>query len=331
MNLTGFQPNAARARVLDARMHAELAASLGHLAEVTASADAALALDIEAEASRLSAGRRVPADVFAAYFILTEALIDGDEAAARAALGRIAAAPERPAERTIHRAGAPEDDGLVRTLLARQGGPIKSFAAVTAEEAAAFDTLLKDAFALLSAAAPVLAEELSILLRGVLLARPSDPAVFNFDGASHYQFWGLVMLNPDHMPSTLKLAETLAHEVSHMLLFGMTVDEPLVLNPDEELFASPLREDLRPMDGIFHATYVSARMTMAMTALAACDALTEADRDAARRMAETDRRNFEAGDAVIRDHGRLSATGAEVLDAARDWMERAAAGTALPA
>lgn len=58
--------------------------------------------------------------------------------------------------------------------------------------------------------------------------------------------------------------ETLAHEGSHSFLFGLTMEEPLVRNPDDELFPSPLRQDRRPMDGIYHATYVSARMYYAL-------------------------------------------------------------------
>ena len=34
------------------------------------------------------------------------------------------------------------------------------------------------------------------------------------------------------------------------------IDELFVLNPDWERFPSPLREDPRPMDGIYHATFV---------------------------------------------------------------------------
>jgi HEXXH motif-containing protein len=47
------------------------------------------------------------------------------------------------------------------------------------------------------------------------------------------------------------VAEVLTHEAGHSLLFGLTVDEPLVLNLDDVLYPSPLREDPRPMDDIY--------------------------------------------------------------------------------
>ncbi len=52
----------------------------------------------------------------------------------------------------------------------------------------------------------------------------------------------------------------LLHETAHQLLFGLSLDQPVVENDVEERYASPLRPDPRPMDGIFHATFVCARM-----------------------------------------------------------------------
>lgn len=68
----------------------------------------------------------------------------------------------------------------------------------------------------------------------------------------------------------------LAHEAGHCLLFGLTIDEPLVLNDDNEMFLSPLRPDPWPMDGICHATLQSVRMAWAMEALGDSGLLTNA-------------------------------------------------------
>lgn len=55
--------------------------------------------------------------------------------------------------------------------------------------------------------------------------------------------------------------EHIVHEVSHIKLHAMFFQEKLVLNPDNELkFRAPIRDDLRPMLGVFHATFVLARM-----------------------------------------------------------------------
>ena len=86
-------------------------------------------------------------------------------------------------------------------------------------------------------------------------------------------------LTPPPRGRLLSLLETLAHEAAHSLLFGIQISGPLVLNPDDARFASPLRVDLRPMDGVYHATFVSARMHFAMQELLASGLLKgEADR-----------------------------------------------------
>jgi hypothetical protein len=74
------------------------------------------------------------------------------------------------------------------------------------------------------------------------------------------------------------------------------------------------------MDGIYHATYVSARMCWAMEALAASSNLSQTDRDNALKAAKTDRENYLKGLAVIDAHGDLSKSGQRILDNARGWM-----------
>ena len=155
----------------------------------------------------------------------------------------------------------------------------------------------------------------------MLFAQAPSGAAMEFDGASHYQFWGLLLLNPSHHHTPLGIAEVLAHEAGHSLLFGLTVDEPLVLNEDDELFISPLRPDPRPMDGIYHATFVSARMAWVMEALADSGLLTPAEQQHARNEAAKDRENFSKGWQTVVQHGRLSATGTQIIENAHRWVQ----------
>lgn len=99
-------------------------------------------------------------------------------------------------------------------------------------------------------------------------------------------------------------------------LFGLTIDEPLVLNDDRELFASPLRDDPRPMDGIYHATYVSARMHWAMAELLKCGKLGEEKAAQATDHLDANRRNFWSDYATVMPHARLSETGRLLLASA---------------
>jgi HEXXH motif-containing protein len=63
------------------------------------------------------------------------------------------------------------------------------------------------------------------------------------------------------------LAVSLAHEAAHSLLFGLAVGGQLTENDAAERYSSPLRRDPRPMEGVAHATYVTARMAYALEAM----------------------------------------------------------------
>ncbi|GEM_PF-4180333 len=54
--------------------------------------------------------------------------------------------------------------------------------------------------------------------------------------------------------------EHIVHEASHIHLNCLMAIDPLILNSPDDRYISPLRTDLRPMMGVFHAMYVSAKI-----------------------------------------------------------------------
>jgi HEXXH motif-containing protein len=184
---------------------------------------------------------------------------------------------------------------------------------------------LDSAFALLDAGFPGMAAEIRILLREIVVAAgPEDPKALTFDGASSFMLWGAILLNARGQKTVLDTAQALAHESGHNLLFGLSANGPLVDNPDDELFSSPLRKDPRPMDGVFHATYVVARMHQTLSRLLESSVLDGEQVAAAEADLAIHRRNFDAGDQVVREGGRLTNAGREAIGAARDYMTAAA-------
>jgi HEXXH motif-containing protein len=182
-----------------------------------------------------------------------------------------------------------------------------------------------EAFALLEAGFPEMSAEIRELLREIVVAAgPEDPKALTFDGASCYMLWGAILLNARGQKTVLDTAQALAHESGHNLLFGFSASGPLVENADDELFSSPLRKDPRPMDGVFHATYVVARMHQTLSRLIEAGVLNSEQTAAARTDLAAHTRNFEIGDAVVREGGRLTAVGRETIEAAREYMARAA-------
>lgn len=178
-----------------------------------------------------------------------------------------------------------------------------------------------EAFALLDAGFPEMAEEIRALLREIVVAAgPEDPKALTFDGASCYMLWGAILLNARGQKNVLDTAQALAHESGHNLLFGFSADGPLVENADDELFSSPLRKDPRPMDGVFHATYVVARMHQTLRRLLDSGVLNSEQTIAAESDLAAHKQNFAIGDAVVREGGRLTEAGRDVIEAAREYM-----------
>jgi hypothetical protein len=180
---------------------------------------------------------------------------------------------------------------------------------------------IRDAFALLNSGDPELAGEIRALLREIVLATGSkDPKAYTFDGASSFMLWGAIILNADRSDGAIGMVQMLAHESAHNLLFGFSADEALVENSPEELFPSPLRKDPRPMDGIYHATFVTARMYRGVRQLLETGILDATAEEKARKDLADNARLFKKGIETVRQFGKLTAVGEAVMRGASDYM-----------
>ena len=322
-----FEPSLERGRFLDRSVHEDLLGSLRHIAEATVQTPIPHVL--APVLARLERGQRLPPEAFGLYFELGQRLLERDVVRAIGAATLLARCEPRRGGLRVMARGSEQAAGLDSVFNLRLGREAEVFAPVTHEEAEGFAVRLHEGLELLRQGLPGLHGEITAFLSHVIVAQAPQGAAMEFDGASHYQFWGLLLLNPRHHRNRLAVAEVLAHESGHSILFGMTRDEPLVYNPDDELFVSPLRVDPRPMDGILHATYVSARMAWTMEALADSGVLTPEEEAQARAAAQTDRENFHKGLGTVRAHGQLSGLGQAVIDAAEQWMEATSAQAAV--
>ncbi len=145
----------------------------------------------------------------------------------------------------------------------------------------------------------------------------------DFSGASSFALWGAIFLNTDEHDDAAEIAQALAHEAGHLLLFAEAVDGPLVENPESERFSSPLRHDPRPMDGIFHATFVTARMHLAARAIYERGGLSDTDKERLRQAIFTHEMNFDGGVETLRQHAALTKLGYETLSGAEEYMATA--------
>jgi hypothetical protein len=183
---------------------------------------------------------------------------------------------------------------------------------------------VEEGLSLLRLADPDWHDEVRSLLPMVVVGSgPLDTADM-FNGASTFFFWGGSLINAQVRRSPVSIGDLLVHESSHLLLFGLSADGPLLSNGGEERYSSPLRADPRPIDGILHAGFVASRVHLLMCRLLDSGHLTK---DNERRA--VDRRDHNAKSAraalgVLNEHARPTELGEGVLDALRSyWAERA--------
>ncbi|HET7625096.1 MAG TPA: HEXXH motif-containing putative peptide modification protein [Verrucomicrobiae bacterium] len=191
----------------------------------------------------------------------------------------------------------------------------------TTEAVASCRAQIQDALALMEAGDPELAAEIRALVLEIILAAGiEDPKAMTFDGASAFMLWGAIMINANRRDGEIGMVQMLAHESAHNLLFGFCSKEPLVENSPDELFRSPLRVDPRPMEGIYHATFVTARMHRAVKHLIDSGILSGSSLEKARKDLAENARLFALGIETVRQHGKLSAMGAAIMQGASDYM-----------
>jgi hypothetical protein len=169
---------------------------------------------------------------------------------------------------------------------------------------------------LLAAHVPLWWAELQALLGTIILATTTKTGK-GFAGASAFDVWGAILINPAYRSDRLHLALTLVHESSHLKLFYAYLDDEIVLNAPEQVFSSPLRRTPRPMNGIYHAAFVLARMALFVADIGRAKAGARLFGDGANRALQDELArsisNFDSAYAIIREQGVLTEKGQQII------------------
>jgi len=318
-----FSPNAIRAQQLDLDMRSELAASLRYLVDKCHGEIPFDAQEVNRLADTLQEGALYPAKTFALYYDLVTAIFN-DQYDESAELFAKIISDQPLTEKLVtgldHSIGGP----IYSSLMVDEMPQGISFESPSEQVCRRFKENYEGALHLLGAALPELAGELKAIIHEVICVTGSPDDSGEFHGGSHFQLWGALFLNGGLHANRLEMAEVIAHESAHSLLFGFCTQESLVRNPDEELFPSPLRAEPRPMDGVYHATFVSARMHWAMSKLVESGLLTDEEIEFAHEAAAVDAKNFATGFETISAHGDLSQHGRQLIENAHHYICEAA-------
>ena len=326
VDLHSFGPSAERARFLDQRMRSRLADSLRHIWEEGSEVLQVPSDQFHKFLNQLEV-RPVSPLAFSFYSDTVVAIEEDNLDEASRLLREMISLPAHSGGILVNELGDPQQDPIAqryaRLLLDPDSDDSLKFEIFPPppEVAANCRRLIKEALDLMDAGDPELAAEIRALLREIVLAAGSlESKVMTFDGASAFMLWGAIIINANQPKGELTMVQMLAHESSHNLLFGFSADESLVENSPDELFQSPLRVDPRPMDGIYHATFVVARMHRAVKGLLNSGILSATQKEIAEKELADNARLFAQGIETVDRFGKLTPLGKIVMEGAKAYM-----------
>jgi hypothetical protein len=324
--LVAFSPDGLRATFLCARMTEQLAQSVEEIVK-GCSPHIEFKERVARLPQRIRASSRVAPEVYCIYFDLLQAVRRDDLDTSARLLGEMDTRMDAPLPSFYSRWGALPESTARRYLTYVNVDPTTQINFKTLS-ASKFDTIRRvasDAFEVLDRVAPEIGAEIRSLVTEIVFA--SSVPKLSFGGATSFFCWGALFLNAERHHTLVAMIDGLTHESAHAHLFSLSLGESFVTNPDDELHPSPLRRDRRPLDGLFHATYVSARMHYALGHVIASGVLSENEESEARKALAASRIAFSEGLKTLNDYASLTPLGHQVMDAARSYMIEQ--GTAL--
>jgi HEXXH motif-containing protein len=309
-------------------MRESLAQSLAHIHAVAATQIGSVDKDVAEVLSEVRL-HRVRPGLFGRYYSLVLA-VHGRRYEDGAKLFReiVKLARERP---TLITAPFTDDAlGADKELFARLLSPSPEaqihLAPPTSDQWLDFEKNVEAALRLIEQADVALANEIRALVVQIVGAASSPQNDGrSFGGMSSGMLWGAIFLNVARYGTPLDMVEALIHEAAHHLLFGLSLDEPLVENSIEQRYGSPLRTDPRPMDGVFHATFICARIHYGYGRLRQLsNEFSETNQGLIDQRLHDHRQKFTDGLATVKRFGLMTPTGERLLAAASDYMRSAA-------
>lgn len=326
-----FYPSETIVQKFDQTTRERLADSLTYLADVCSEAFKLPPLKLDQTLDRIRTQSILP-ETLAAYYELVHAIQNNDFDFAESLFQEILESkPAGEVLEVIPFRPADTDRRSKRYLNQVDTDPENPFNIfpATQDDFDRAEQLINEALDLLKTESPALFEEIKALLKRVMIGSgPTEKGLHTFDGASAPGLWGAIILNATEPKDVVDMAQTLAHESCHNLLFGYCIDDRLVNNSDEERHRSPLRIDPRPLDGIYHATFVLARMHYAVATIALSQKLSPELKQKAQQEMKDRQQGFYDGLSTLNKHADYTQQGKTLIDAAERYMNDAR--TTLP-
>jgi len=133
---------------------------------------------------------------------------------------------------------------------------------------------------------------------------------------------GLIFINGEYDSSWVFLLDKYVHEAAHAYLFLINQEELLVLNDQKDLYPSPLREDERPMEGVYHAVFVLMNLLVALGMILEKEELVESDKKEIEAFIENYSNGLRKGYATVMQQGELTPVAKELLEEGYETVQQ---------
>lgn len=316
-----FTPSAGRARRFDHRLREVLAESIALLADAITAVDVVLGSRLRRGIDPLLLGPVSPI-AFALYSDLVRAASRDDFDTLRTLANAWCEPQFGSADRGEQIVNLTDDDlgvgnaaRVARVIDDEAEAPL-SPQSVAEESLTEFRFRFDEAMTLIRTVDPEVAGEIDVFCRRVILGEPR-PGTRNFGGGTTFFLWGATLINPQGSTNRIALVSELAHEATHALLFGLAEAKPLTTNSPDERYASPLRPEPRPLEGILHATVVLARVNHLLIKISREDDLSAEEREILQENIGRHARLCRSGMATVDSHARLTPEGHAIFESCR--------------
>jgi hypothetical protein len=125
-------------------------------------------------------------------------------------------------------------------------------------------------------------------------------------GGSSFDFFGLIHICYLYKWEKITVVlHFLVHEQGHLYVHLLSKDDPLIHNPLEK-YEAPLRVEERPLIGIYHATFVLARMQYVLSKALSYKVIPQSEWDYCEEMTDYFRKRCQVGLDIVRKHAQMT-------------------------
>ena len=302
---------------LDIHIRNRLASSLSHITTRNTYLLDSNKLDFDDLLTRIRSHKLSPY-VFGRYFDLVIAINNNEVEQAKTLFGELAFFSQREHGFRIIRYSKEELGAEFETMPRLVFASYSSQSPIASAEPLLYEAIFsktKLAINIIHNVDPEIGEEINEIINEVYIG-VNNIEGREFGGASSLIFWGAIIMNANYYFTTSHIVEFFVHEITHKILLGYNAMERLVLNNPSELHSSPLRNDSRPVDGIFHATLVCARIALFIDRWRCNGHVTDCDEDWAKDSIVKNITSFNDGLSTVRKYGEITDTANEMLNEA---------------